>query len=88
MIVQITSKRRRPDLITFKYGQTICDSGTDSGSAGGTGTGTSNGTAGANIVAMDHILISNPYNVTRLIKQQVIRIIDGELSSESNTSSK
>ncbi|CAG2163218.1 unnamed protein product [Oppiella nova] len=69
MIVQITSKRRCPDLITFKYGHTI---------EGGE----------PNVVAKDHLLIPKPYDITRLIKQQVIRILDGETSSGSNSSSK
>ena len=40
------------------------------------------------VVAEDHLLIPKPYDVTRLIKQQVIRILDGETSSGSTSSSK
>ena len=69
MIVQITSKRRCPDLITFKYGHN--NEGTE-----------------PTVVAKDHLLIPKPYDVTRLIKQQVIRILDGETSSGSTSSSK
>ncbi|KAI1278463.1 TBC1 domain family member 23 [Halotydeus destructor] len=61
MIVQITSKRRCPDLITFKYGQ-------ESGDATDTPT----------VMATDMLLIPKPYDVTRLVKQQVIRVLDGE----------
>ncbi|XP_054169013.1 TBC1 domain family member 23-like [Oppia nitens] len=58
MIVQITSKRRCPDLITFKYGHTV------------------EGGGEPNVVAKDHLLIPKPYDVTRLIKQQVVKILD------------
>lgn len=61
--MQITSKRRCPDLITFKYGQT------DEGSETPT------------IMASDLLLIPKPYDVTRLVKQQVVRVLDGDSSA-------
>ena len=64
MIVQITSKRRCPDLITFKYGQ-------ESGVEGEPPT----------IMATDLLLIPKPYDVTRLVKQQVIRVLDGDTNN-------
>ena len=56
MIVQITSKRKHPEIITFKYGH----AGQDSES----------------IIARDSIYLQNPFDVTRLIKQQVVKILD------------
>ena len=66
MIVQITSKCRCPDLITFKYGQ-------ESGVEGEPPT----------IMATDLLLIPKPYDVTRLVKQQVIRVLDGDANNGS-----
>lgn len=57
MIVQITSKRKHPEIITFKYGQ----SGQDNESV---------------FIAKDSIYLPNPFDVTRLIKQQVVKILD------------
>lgn len=58
MIVQITSKKKIPNLITFKYGETS-ESGT-----------------GPNIIATDCLLFSKPYEVTRIVKSQVIKVLD------------
>ncbi|RWS27081.1 TBC1 domain family member 23-like protein [Leptotrombidium deliense] len=60
MVVQITSKRKCPNLITFKYGQS------------------NEGEEGPSIMATDLLLIPKPYEVTRLVKQQVIRVLDGD----------
>lgn len=64
MVVQITSKRRNPNLITFKYGESNEHE--------------------QQVVAADHILLPKPYEATRLIKQQVIRILDENASSSSS----
>lgn len=57
MIVQITSKRKHPEIITFKYGH----AGQDNESV---------------LIAKDSIYLQNPFDVTRLIKQQVVKILD------------
>jgi TBC1 domain family member 23 (HCV non-structural protein 4A- transactivated protein 1). len=61
MIVQITSKRKIPNLITIKYGQT--NPGSESG---------------PQIVALDRLKFPEPYHVTRLVKQQVIKALSCE----------
>lgn len=60
MIVQITSKRKVPEIITFKYGET-----------------NENSESGPNIIATDCLAFQKPYEVTRLVKQQVINVLDG-----------
>ena len=69
MIVQITSKRKLPDIITFKYGET--NEASDSG---------------PNIIATDCLVFQKPYEVTRLVKQQVIKVLDG-LTTDSTEGS-
>ena len=64
MLVQITSKKKYPELITFRYGQTA-ERQEDH----------------PNIITSDHLLIPRQYEVTRLIKQQTIKILD----SDTNT---
>lgn len=63
MIVQITSKKKVPEIITFKYGET--NENTD---------------FGPNIIATDCLVFQKPYEVTRLVKQQVIKVLDGLLA--------
>lgn len=63
MIVQITSKRRHPEIITFKYGH----AGPDNESV---------------LIAKDSIFLQNPFDVTRMIKQQVVKLLD---QNSSNT---
>ena len=63
MIVQITSKRKIPEVITFKYGETNESS-----------------SSGPNIIATDSLYFQKPYDVTRLVKQQVIKVLDANLS--------
>jgi hypothetical protein len=60
MIVQITSKKKIPEVITFKYGETNETSDT-----------------GPNIIATDCLVFKTPYEVTRRVKQQVIKVLDG-----------
>jgi len=62
MIVQITSKRKHPEIITFKYGH----AGHDNDSI---------------FIAKDSIYLQNPFDVTRLIKQQVVKLLDQNHSS-------
>lgn len=57
MIVQITSKRKWPEIITFKYGH----------------TGQNNESV---LVAKDSLLLVEPFEVIRLIKQQVVNLLD------------
>jgi hypothetical protein len=64
MIVQITSKRKIPEVITFKYGETNESS-----------------SSGPNIIATDSLYFQKPYDVTRLVKQQVIKVLDANLTS-------
>lgn len=68
MIVQITSKRKVPEVITFKYGETN-ETSPDSG---------------PNIIATDSLYFQKPYNVTRLVKQQVIKVLDGNVSGQTD----
>ncbi|RWS06238.1 TBC1 domain family member 23-like protein [Dinothrombium tinctorium] len=71
LVVQITSKRKCPNLITFKYGQS------------------NEGEEGPSIMATDLLLIPKPYDVTRLVKQQVIKVLDGDPNSTNiNSESK
>ena len=66
MIVQITSKRKIPEIITFKYGETNESS-----------------SSGPNIIATDSLYFQKPYDVTRLVKQQVIKVLDANLTGSS-----
>lgn len=66
MIVQITSKRKVPEIITFKYGET-----------------NENSDSGPNIIATDCLIFQKPYEVTRLVKQQVIKVLDGVASDSA-----
>ena len=63
MIVRITSKKKVPEIITFKYGET-----------------NENSDSGPNIIATDCLVFEKPYEVTRLVKQQVIKVLDGAAS--------
>lgn len=71
MIVQITSKKKIPNLITFKYGET-----SDSNSLAAS--------TGPNIIATDCLLFNKPYDVTRLVKAQVIKILDHESGGDKS----
>ncbi|XP_015791431.1 TBC1 domain family member 23 [Tetranychus urticae] len=68
MIVQITSRRRLPNLITIKYGQANDESNSE-----------------PTIMALDKLNIPEPYPVTRLLKQQVIKVLNGEVENHSAT---
>lgn len=67
MIVQITSKRRIPNLITIKYGQANREN--DSASI---------------TMACDRLNIPEPFPVTRLVKQQVIKVLSDEIDKPSS----
>ena len=67
MIVQITSRRRLPNLITIKYGQANDESSEPT------------------IMARDRLNIPEPYPVTRLVKQQVIKVLHGEVENHAPT---
>ncbi|XP_075676094.1 TBC1 domain family member 23 [Dermatophagoides pteronyssinus] len=58
MIYQITSKRKCPEIITFKYGHSNND-GNESV-----------------LIAKDSLILVEPFEVIRLIKQQVINLLD------------
>lgn len=68
MILQITSKRRLPDVITFKYGEQRDPSD-----------------GGPNIIATDCLLFCESYKVTRLVKQQVIKVIDAATNESASS---
>ena len=72
MIVQITSKKKIPNLITFKYGETSDPSASPAG------------TTGPNIIATDCLLFTKPYEVTRLVKAQVIKVLDNESGGDKS----
>ncbi|CAL4067063.1 unnamed protein product, partial [Meganyctiphanes norvegica] len=57
-IVKITSKKKHPDLITFKYGTTTPE-------------------GEVSITDMDRFLIPKASEATKLIKQQIMKQIDG-----------
>lgn len=68
MIVQITSKKKIPNLITFKYGETSDPSTSPA----------------PNIIATDCLLFTKPYEVTRLVKAQVIKVLDDESGGDKS----
>lgn len=72
MIVQITSKKKIPNLITFKYGETCDPSPSPAASLG------------PNIIATDCLLFTKPYEVTRLVKAQVIKVLDNESGGDKS----
>jgi len=77
MIVQITSKRRQPDLIIFRYGyqqQTPTDTSRDQTGSPDAKTNPSKGLP--SIVASDHLHIPKAFELIRLIKREIVRIID------------
>ncbi|XP_043097076.1 TBC1 domain family member 23 isoform X4 [Puntigrus tetrazona] len=60
-VVKITSKKKHPELITFKFGN--------------------NNTAGVEIVAVERYLIPNAGDATKVIKQQIMKVLDAMESS-------
>ncbi|XP_028260071.1 TBC1 domain family member 23 isoform X2 [Parambassis ranga] len=55
-VVKITSKKKHPELITFKFG--------------------SNNSAGVEISAIERYLIPNAGDATKVIKQQIMKVLD------------
>ncbi|KAM3875697.1 TBC1 domain family member 23 [Diretmus argenteus] len=60
-VVKITSKKKHPELITFKFGN--------------------NNTAGVEISAVERYLIPNAGDATKVIKQQIMKVLDALESS-------
>uniref|UniRef100_H3CZ91 TBC1 domain family member 23 n=1 Tax=Tetraodon nigroviridis TaxID=99883 RepID=H3CZ91_TETNG len=60
-VVKITSKKKHPELITFKFG--------------------SNSSSGAEITAVERYLIPNAGDATKVIKQQIMKVLDALESS-------
>ncbi|XP_029356778.1 TBC1 domain family member 23 isoform X2 [Echeneis naucrates] len=60
-VVKITSKKKHPELITFKFG--------------------SNNSAGVEISAVERYLIPNAGDATKVIKQQIMKVLDALESS-------
>ncbi|TWW57523.1 TBC1 domain family member 23 [Takifugu flavidus] len=60
-VVKITSKKKHPELITFKFG--------------------SNSSAGGEITAVERYLIPNAGDATKVIKQQIMKVLDALESS-------
>lgn len=98
MIVQITSKRRQPDLIIFRYGyanqsqqssplpsnensSNVADSSTLP-----TTTSKREGVILPSIVASDQLHIPQAFEVIRLIKREIVRIMDESLKLREATS--
>ncbi|XP_061634236.1 TBC1 domain family member 23 [Phyllopteryx taeniolatus] len=61
-VVKITSKKKHPELITFKFGS-------------------NNSTAGVEISAVERYLIPNAGDATKVIKQQIMKVLDALESS-------
>ncbi|XP_061681809.1 TBC1 domain family member 23 isoform X2 [Syngnathoides biaculeatus] len=61
-VVKITSKKKHPELITFKFGS-------------------NNSTAGVEIAAVERYLIPNAGDATKVIKQQIMKVLDALESS-------
>lgn len=90
-IVQITSKRRQQDMIIFRYGfvsKKESPSQTDGQESEQLKVG--QGTAGKEstptmptIIGSDHLHIPQPFEVIRLIKREIIRIMDQNPKSEA-----
>lgn len=116
MIVQITSKRKQPDFIIFRYGyanhqsqqqkaQQLCStqsndsSATDSPSSPDEFSGSSSSTkipldggggGGLNlppVIASDHVQIPQAFEVIRLIKREIVRIMDESANKTTTTES-
>ncbi|KAJ0032123.1 hypothetical protein NQD34_002204 [Periophthalmus magnuspinnatus] len=60
-VVKITSKKKHPELITFKFG--------------------TNNSAGVEILAVERYLIPNAGDATKVIKQQIMKVLDALESS-------
>ncbi|XP_077054927.1 TBC1 domain family member 23 isoform X1 [Siphateles boraxobius] len=60
-VVKITSKKKHPELITFKFGN--------------------NNAAGVEIVAVERYLIPEAGDATKVIKQQIMKVLDAMESS-------
>uniref|UniRef100_A0A672L4H7 TBC1 domain family member 23 n=1 Tax=Sinocyclocheilus grahami TaxID=75366 RepID=A0A672L4H7_SINGR len=60
-VVKITSKKKHPELITFKFGN--------------------NNAAGVEILAVERYLIPNAGDATKVIKQQIMKVLDAMESS-------
>ncbi|XP_037324751.2 TBC1 domain family member 23 isoform X1 [Pungitius pungitius] len=60
-VVKITSKKKHPELITFKFG--------------------TNNSAGVEISAVERYLIPNAGDATKVIKQQIMKVLDALESS-------
>jgi len=93
MVVQITSKRKQPDCIIFRYGYASNTNRTSSGSSspasdqkesasgdkGGTTSDVRNKQPQRNlptIIASDNLHIPEAFEVIRLIKREIVRIMD------------
>ncbi|XP_077464165.1 TBC1 domain family member 23 isoform X3 [Stigmatopora argus] len=61
-VVKITSKKKHPELITFKFGS-------------------NSSTAGVEISAVERYLIPNAGDATKVIKQQIMKVLDALESS-------
>uniref|UniRef100_A0A8C5CLQ5 TBC1 domain family member 23 n=1 Tax=Gadus morhua TaxID=8049 RepID=A0A8C5CLQ5_GADMO len=61
-VVKITSKKKHPELITFKFGN-------------------NNAAAGVEISAVERYLIPNAGDATKVIKQQIMKVLDALESS-------
>lgn len=86
-IVQIVSKRRQPEMIIFRYGKSSSSVQSSKGDEEQPGDNKSSAPEGStNIIASDHLHISQPFDVIRLIKQQIIRIIDMKKNACNSTS--
>lgn len=75
MVVQITSKRRQPDFIIFRYGYTNNKSGGSEEKQPDTSSQAPNKRL-PTIMASDHLQIPQAFEVIRLIKHRVVRIMD------------
>uniref|UniRef100_A0A671T160 TBC1 domain family member 23 n=1 Tax=Sinocyclocheilus anshuiensis TaxID=1608454 RepID=A0A671T160_9TELE len=60
-VVKITSKKKHPELITFKFGN--------------------NNAAGVEILSVERYLIPNAGDATKVIKQQIMKVLDAMESS-------
>lgn len=85
MVVQITSKRRQPDFIIFRYGYanntTVATAATTNSPAQSTdgkpGEPAKSVVKGPpTIIASDHLQIPQAFEVIRLIKHEIVRIMD------------
>lgn len=81
MIVQITSKRRQPDCIIFRYGHAQKPPGVGSPSQAPQSepaekAGSQQTKNLPTVIASDNVQIPQPFDMLRLIKNEIIRIMD------------